>query len=342
MTNRIEVRGTPLAYALLGVESLPAIDEAWRARLSSPEVTANEVFRSYIGEARALRPAGFEWARALAVAAFFVPGRLVGLEGSEGRFEVLLPPNYYVGGLTRAEVRDALAAGLGGRVERAGLLPLKTLAAWSGLGRYGRNNILYVEGMGTSIVLSAFWAEAPGAEIPPPPGPAFLGRCASCRLCEGACPTGAIPPEPGCIDAGRCLSLFNEIEGEFPSWLAPDSHNALIGCGRCQLACPEDAPFRAGLVPHGPFGRRETELILAGAEGAEADAALARLLSTEDAETLAAHRPVLSRNLRAFMEARRLRAQAGRADSNSNSNSNMLTKPSWGVAASSAAKESAR
>ncbi|MDH5451230.1 MAG: hypothetical protein OEY24_05350 [Candidatus Bathyarchaeota archaeon] len=40
------------------------------------------------------------------------------------------------------------------------------------------------------------------------------------------------------IDAGKCLTLYNEIEGEFPKWIDPNAHNALMGCMKCQLHCP--------------------------------------------------------------------------------------------------------
>jgi len=51
-------------------------------------------------------------------------------------------------------------------------MPLKTLAAWSGLGRYGRNNIIHVEGMGTSLILRSFWTQAPPGGSTSPEEPA--------------------------------------------------------------------------------------------------------------------------------------------------------------------------
>ncbi|HRY53809.1 MAG TPA: 4Fe-4S double cluster binding domain-containing protein [Spirochaetia bacterium] len=307
MAARIEVSGSELRYELIGAEHLGAIDEAWSARAASPGLSRHPVFRGYIEGFRAARPAGLEWAGALVIAALFSPGRVVEFSLPGGELRLLQPPNYIPWPASREAIRAALARELGCRVELASALPLKTLAAWSGLGRYGRNTIIYVEGMGSSANLAAFWAGLAGRSLPPPPGPAFLKRCSSCEACARACPTGAIPPVLGGIDAARCLPLYNEIEGEFPAWLDPASHNALKGCARCQEACPEDAPFRERRLRHGPFGEAELASLLRGAADPASDAVLARLLSEEDEESLAAERPVMRRNLAAFIEAERLR-----------------------------------
>ncbi len=306
MARRLAIQGYQLRYELIGVEHMGAIDEAWTARLAAPEASRHPLFRAYIGSARIRRPEGMEWAGALAISALFVPGRLVEFEGPNGAFDIVLPPNYYGGTITREEVREAIARDLVARVEPTDLMPLKTLAAWSGLGRYGRNNIIHVEGMGTSLILMSFWTQAPPGGLPAPPGPAFLERCETCSLCARSCPTLAIPSAFGCIDAGRCLSLYNEVEGEFPDWIPTDSHNALIGCVRCQMDCPENTAFKKGLERFGPFGPEELRLILEARPGPSADAALARLVADDDPESLAAYRPVMGRNLRAFMAARRI------------------------------------
>jgi epoxyqueuosine reductase len=66
----------------------------------------------------------------------------------------------------------------------------------------------------------------------------MMGRCQSCSVCRRRCPTGAIRTEEFVIDAGRCVTLYNEIDCEFPQWMPATAHNALIGCMRCQELCP--------------------------------------------------------------------------------------------------------
>jgi len=118
----------------------------------------------------------------------------------------------------------------------------KLLAVLSGLARFGRNNICYVEGLGSYFNLRAFYTDVPcggGNETRPM---AFLDGCGTCGLCARNCPTGAIGANP-VIDASRCLSQYNEVEGEIPSWIPASAHHTIISCLRCQEACPANRPL---------------------------------------------------------------------------------------------------
>ncbi len=177
----------------------------------------------------------------------------------------VIPPTYVYSGI-RGACAAALSRvfdGAGNKVARA-KLPLKLLAVRSGLARYGRNNISYVEGMGSFHRLEAFytdhdfwrddWQEK-----------ASMDRCGSCSLCLEACPTGAISANSFLVDAGRCLTYFNENEGAIPNWVDPKSHNALVGCMKCQLACPENRELLSKTETVESFSEPETELIMSGA-----------------------------------------------------------------------------
>ena len=86
--------------------------------------------------------------------------------------EVVVPP-HYAGYET---VPDGLAAAVQAAVapfgRRAARIepPLKTLAAGAGLARYGRNNIAYVPGLGSYLMLAACVTDAP------PPAAAVWSR----------------------------------------------------------------------------------------------------------------------------------------------------------------------
>jgi epoxyqueuosine reductase len=107
----------------------------------------------------------------------------------------------------------------------------------SGLGRYGRNNICYVGDMGTCITLLAYFTDY---EFPEDHWGEMkmLDQCEKCRVCIEHCPTKAIREDDFVIDVARCVTLYNEIEGDFPDWIEPSAHNALVGCMHCQFKCP--------------------------------------------------------------------------------------------------------
>ena len=162
-------------------------------------------------------------------------------------------------------------------------VPVKLLAVRTGLAEYGRNNIAYTQTLGSFVRLDTF---ATDADLVPPGGPraglsTFLvggrdpatghwspprrmGSCGACKACYHACPTGCIPfPDTGVvIDAERCLTYLNEHEGEWPDWLDPAAHNALVGCMRCQLICPANKYHLRREKVVAEFDREETEVVL--------------------------------------------------------------------------------
>ena len=194
------------------------------------------------------------------------PHRLTFVSSGRER-EVLIPPTYVDYRPNAEAVRTHIAkiiAPLGHRVAAA-RLPEKTLAVRSGLARYGRNNITYTPGLGSFAQIVTAWTDLPAPTDPWRPAE-LLDRCATCTACIKACPTGAIP-EAGegrfLLRAEHCLTHLNEQEEDFPAWLDPRAHNALVGCLRCQNACPENRDV-AGRVEEGPtFTEKETGLLLA-------------------------------------------------------------------------------
>jgi epoxyqueuosine reductase len=131
------------------------------------------------------------------------------------------------------------------------------------MARYGRNNIAYVEEMGSFVRLKAFLSDMPTDK-----GdwfePRVMEECYKCEACIDRCPTGAIAPDRFLIHAEKCITFLNENAGNFPGWLDPTWHNSLIGCMLCQLVCPVNRLF-AGWEEEGEsFDEAETELILNG------------------------------------------------------------------------------
>ena len=203
----------------------------------------------------------FPEARSLAVVASPEPPTPLIFHHRGRRIEALLPPQYaHRKDLETAAriLRDHLP--LGERVEPV-RLPLKLLAARSGLGRYGRNRVLYVPGMGSCCHLAAFALSLPPEEETW--GPAEpLPLCASCGLCAARCPSGALKAGWHVFDSSRCLTRHNEEPDPLPDWMDPGWHHAPLGCSRCQELCPANAGIWNRPLPPAVFDEEETERLL--------------------------------------------------------------------------------
>jgi epoxyqueuosine reductase len=185
--------------------------------------------------------------------------------------DVVVPP-HYAGYRT---VPDGLAAALGEALAPSGHKaarfepPLKSLAACAGLAGYGRNNVAYVPGLGSYLMLAACASDAP----PPPDAawgePAQLDRCERCSACLRSCPSGAIRPDRFLLQTDRCLTALNEDEAPFPDWVDPAWHHCAVGCLRCQQSCPENAGVELRVSPPEVFDEWETAAVLAGTPAGE-------------------------------------------------------------------------
>ena len=141
-------------------------------------------------------------------------------------------------------------------------LPLKRLAVQSGLAEYGRNNISYVNGMGSFLQYAAF-----ATDIPCPKDAwrkvTAAKDCAGCDKCIKACPISAIRKDNFLIDNGRCLSAHNENKKDFPAWIPDTAHHTAFDCLKCQVNCPMNKKNLSAVEVS--FDEKETERILKGA-----------------------------------------------------------------------------
>ena len=179
-------------------------------------------------------------------------------------YPVIIPPTYYND--TDDQIMNILQHTLSSKDYQLYMaaLPSKLLAVCSGMAKYGKNNIAYVEGLGSFVRLRAFLSDMPTGRSD---GfkPEVMKECDKCKACLNECPTKAIVPDRFLIHAERCLTFLNEGTAEFPEWVAPAWHNSLVGCMKCQLACPVNKPFIKWVEDGEDFDEDETELILSGA-----------------------------------------------------------------------------
>jgi len=176
---------------------------------------------------------------------------------------VIIPPTYYAD--TDDQIRNILQNMLSSTDYQLypAALPLKLLAVCSGMAKYGKNNIAYVEGLGSFVRLKAFLSDMPTGRSDWL-GPQVMKECDRCKACLNECPTKAIVPDRFLIHAERCITFLNEGNKEFPEWINPAWHNSLIGCMKCQLVCPVNKSFIKWVEEGEDFNEAETELILSG------------------------------------------------------------------------------
>jgi len=179
-----------------------------------------------------------------------------------------LPPTYTAYDEKRIHVERTVAEEVGkaGYKVVTAMLPLKLLAVRSGLAEYGRNNIAYVSGMGSFMRLTAVYSDKP-CEKDSWQEARVMKHCETCDLCSKACPTSAIASDRFLLRAEKCLTYHNEKKGSipFPDWIKPSWHNCIIGCLRCQAACPENKQFLQWVGETAEFNEAETKLLLKGA-----------------------------------------------------------------------------
>jgi len=243
--------------------------------------------------------------RSLVLLALPRPAHLVTFRLGERDIELVLPPTYVKYTPTFDLVRGWFRDDFGLDPSQADLVsaPLKSLAAAAGLILYGRNNLGYVPGLGSFIQLiglATSFALEPDGELLRIEDRS-LEACESCRACAKACLAGAIDRDRFLLRAERCFTLFSESNSPIPETMSPPSMDCLIGCLKCQEACPANKGLlrreHTGLV----FDGRETEAMLSGFEGCESSlladvrAKFSMLHSTEDVVLFA-------RNLRVIVK----------------------------------------
>jgi len=191
------------------------------------------------------------------------PQRRVTFHFNGQTFPVVIPPHYY------RDTDNAISEILENILNSSGYrfhpvaLPLKLLAVCSGMAKYGKNNIAYVENLGSFVRLKAFLSDMPPSRSDWLE-PHVMKECDRCKACLNECPTKAIVPERFLIHAERCITFFNEDTAEFPEWIEPAWHNSLIGCMKCQLVCPVNKRFIKWVEEGEDFDEAETQLILNG------------------------------------------------------------------------------
>jgi len=256
------------------------------------------VYDTYLHDFQYSAPEGLPDARSIIVVAVPQPKLRIHFTYEGREMAAIVPPTYANAMEVIRMVKEALTRIASGeaRFER-GVLPLKTLAARTGLVRYGRNNITYLPEHGSFHRLVAYftdldlgmdqWQEREA-----------LPACKECHLCQEACPASVMGDDRFLIRVERCLTWFNEMPSDrpFPKEVGADWHNAIVGCMRCQEACPYDRKVRDWVVEGERFSEEDTRYLLEGKfDGTQGKEMLAKL------ERCGLDLTVFPRNLQALL-----------------------------------------
>lgn len=256
-------------YSTLSINHLKELQNDIDKLDDEGKLSEHGTYREYLSNRKFKIPENFPQARSLVILAISTKLAYVNFLLDGKIHDIMIPPNYYDNGLEYEDLENLILKDIikepGYKVESV-QVHSKLLAVRSGLGKYGRNNICYVDNWGSSISLYAYFTdfdfkEDNWVEL------SMMDTCKKCNICINNCPTGAIPSSSDkhfVIDAGKCISLYNEIPGEIPRWIDPKAHNALIGCMKCQFQCPVNQQAIKNINRLENIAEKETKMILEG------------------------------------------------------------------------------
>ncbi len=235
--------------------------------LRSTGALDEKLYNDYLLTMKYQIPEDFPEAESIIVIAVPQPQLKVAFHWKGRRIETIVPPTYASVREVDERVRKVMSESVAPeplRLEKA-FIPLKTLAARSGLTLYGRNNITYVPRKGSFVRLTAFYSDL-NNEDDTWGEREMLPGCRTCRKCLRACPNDVITEDRFLIRVERCLTFLNEqsAEKEFPDWVDPAAHNAIVGCMHCQRVCPYDEDLADSYTDGGEFSEIETAYLLKG------------------------------------------------------------------------------
>jgi epoxyqueuosine reductase len=222
--------------------------------------------------------------------------------------EVLLPPLYSDNASENIDsmIEKSLSDFIGSYGYKAQKLsaPYKDLSARLGLGKYGCNNLMYVEGFGSYIRLIGFVTNAEfESEFYPKKksDKLILENCEKCSACKNSCPTNAISDDRFRLHVDRCLSYYSESINEWPDFVKRAKNKCLVGCLNCQQACPINRNLTdASIVIHEEFTGEETDYIL-GKSVKNMDEVAIAIEGKLKKLGLVTHKEYVVRNLRALI-----------------------------------------
>jgi epoxyqueuosine reductase len=292
-------------YRALSVDHFSSLQKEFDTTKNNSQLSRNKAFRDQIAPLGFKLPADFPNAKSVIVMAVYSKNMYANFHLDGDSHRVLIPFQYYadelnVDGLKGIIQKDIIKTPGRRIADVSANVPLKLLAARSGLGRYARNSLIFVDGMGSYNMLYAFLTDHPFTENNWT-NLEILEECNRCHACERGCPTRCISRWSYSIDIDKCLTLYNENAGEFPNWILGSMHHALMGCMRCKTPCPVNEGIADLSGKLEDVSEEETRKILKGAPDEALLKSLQRKLKNFKAVASKEQFPIMSRNLRTLI-----------------------------------------
>ncbi len=290
-------------YRLVSIEHLSEVQNEMEKHRRRGEIKEH-LYQDYLNDFQFNFENHFPNAKSIFIVAIPEPQMSFMLVRKQGTTKVIVPPTYIEHKIAAEEVSRKINAVLnpyGFRCEQA-FIPLKMLATHSGLAKYGKNNIAYLEEMGSFLGLAAYYSDLPVVEEDWEE-PQMMSACQNCQACLKSCPTGAIDADSFLIHAEKCLTFFNENIATFPTWIKPHWHNCLVGCMRCQFNCPQNRHVKNWIKEKGTFTSSEVDRLLIIKNSADLHPLFIDKLEANELEP---YLNVLGRNINALLLARGL------------------------------------
>ena len=229
-------------YRILPIGRFPALQKEFDAARNNSQLGRNKMYLDQIAPLNFKVPGDFPNAKSVVVVAAYSKNMVSNFWLDGNSYRIMIPFQYYNDDLNAEKLKGIIQKDIiktpGRRVvDISSKLSLKLLAARSGLGRYARNGLVFVDGMGSYNILYAFLTDHPFSEDHWT-SLEILNECNRCHACERTCPTRCISRWSYSVNIDKCLTLYNENPGEFPNYILGSMHHALMGCMQCKAPCP--------------------------------------------------------------------------------------------------------
>ena len=294
-------------FRTVSVSQFPALQAEYDRFRGDVRLSRSKTFQDKVASLNFRLPRDFPNAKSVIVVAAFAKTMYANFQLQGRSYRIMVPFQYYLDDLNARTLTEIVRKDIikepGHRVvDISETVPLKHLAARSGLGRYGRNNVIFVDGMGSYNLLYAFltdysFPDNSWSEIE------LLDICRRCDHCDRICPTYCISRGNFLINIDKCITLYNENAGSFPNWILGSMHHALMGCMRCQAPCRVNGGVADISGQLEDITEEETRKVLQGTPDETLLVSLQRKLRQFPAAASRELFPILTRNLNALIRA---------------------------------------